>query len=421
MISILYLDKSNFYRSLFEDISKEKRIKYISIQDEELIFNILENRQVDVIVIGIDDEEDTKGENLVRALNESSYKSIPIIITTSYDNIAYKKKMFQLGVIDFVSRESFVDSLNDYITKFMTINIIDNKIKDTKIAVLDDNNLALQMVRRIFENNDIKNVDYYNDPVELLNTEKSYDLYFIDLVMPRLSGEQVIVQLRKKHLYSVIIGLSSIDNSKTISNILTTGADDYIIKPFVENVFLARLKTNVRTFLLMKELKEKNKKLIELVNIDGMTKLYNHKYICTRLEEEMQRCQRYGNELSIILFDIDKFKGVNDIYGHLVGDEVLIKIAELLKVSLRKADIVGRYGGEEFLVILPETSREGACMIGEKLLKTIEATTFEEEGLRVTLSGGVATFDKEDFKNLIKNADRLLYKAKDNGRNRIES
>jgi two-component system cell cycle response regulator len=262
-------------------------------------------------------------------------------------------------------------------------------------------------------------VDYYIHPQELLNSNKQYALYLIDFILPDISGEQVIWEVRSKNKYALIIGISSIDNEKIISQILTSGADDYISKPVSKDIFIARLNANLRTYRLLQELKQKNLELEEMCKLDSLTKLYNHQYTYERLEEEIQRAKRYKHTLAIIMIDIDNFKQVNDIYGHPAGDEVIIKVSRTLRNICRTTDILGRYGGEEFLILLPETDLDDGIKLAERLRTQILALTYSRENLRITISGGVAALVNQSALDLVKEVDSLLYEAKNSGKNKI--
>ena len=162
---------------------------------------------------------------------------------------------------------------------------------------------------------------------------------------------------------------------------------------------------------------------IKLLSIhDSLTGIYNHAFIVKALEEEVGRSERYGSHLTILLLDIDDFKSVNDTHGHLAGDYVLNKVAKILEAGMRNIDIIGRYGGEEFLVILPETVGEQGFRVSERLRKDIENENFVygDDVIKVTVSGGIACYSHgTDAKKLIKLADDNLYKAKKIGKNRI--
>lgn len=172
------------------------------------------------------------------------------------------------------------------------------------------------------------------------------------------------------------------------------------------------LKSNERTLV------EQNILLKDKVNFDELTGLFNHRYLYEKLEEECTRSNKYVSDLSIIMLDIDHFKKVNDSYGHLMGDEVIKGIANNIKGNLRCADFAGRYGGEEFLIILPETNSKEAFQIGERIRCSIDDAIFNDN-IKVQISGGVASYNGEKVGDFIERADNNLYKAKNQGRNRI--
>ena len=161
----------------------------------------------------------------------------------------------------------------------------------------------------------------------------------------------------------------------------------------------------------------------ELSIIDGLTEVYLRRYLMNRLKEEVDRARRLELSFSVGMVDVDHFKECNDKYGHLVGDAVLKKIAEKLKHSVREVDMIARYGGEEFCVVLPETTKDLAISVSERLRKAVESKEIKafDERVRVTVSVGVATYpeDGEDVDSLIERADTALYKAKRSGRNRV--
>jgi len=156
---------------------------------------------------------------------------------------------------------------------------------------------------------------------------------------------------------------------------------------------------------------------------DGLTQIANKRYLLDHLEKEFSRCRRYNRNLSIVMFDIDHFKQVNDQYGHLTGDYVLKELADLLRDRIRKEELFSRYGGEEFVVVLPESDGDVAAVFADILRKKVEECLFEFEGQRihVTISLGVAGMTPvvKDVTDLIGKADEALYKAKNGGRNRV--
>ncbi len=166
------------------------------------------------------------------------------------------------------------------------------------------------------------------------------------------------------------------------------------------------------------ELKYKNKILAEQAAIDGLTKISNHRILIEELESKIADANRMNNLLSIALFDLDDFKKVNDSRGHIYGDNVLTDIASIIKKNIRETDIAGRYGGEEFMVILPNTDLIKAVNIAERIRKAVENNTFVD-GLKMTISGGVKQYEGENLLDFIHSTDMNLYKAKENGKNQI--
>lgn len=175
------------------------------------------------------------------------------------------------------------------------------------------------------------------------------------------------------------------------------------------------------------EIEKINRKLISSYNLlkeksihDGLTGLYNHQYIIELLEIEIKKVNKTRDDLCLMMLDIDHFKNVNDSFGHQVGDMVLNKVAAIITENIRETDYAGRYGGEEFMVILPSLSLKKAILVAERIRLKIQNYTYPMEGLKVTISIGLTNFRKEDAVNFISTADKLLYLAKENGRNRLE-
>ncbi len=175
------------------------------------------------------------------------------------------------------------------------------------------------------------------------------------------------------------------------------------------------------------EIEKINKKLISSYTLlkeksihDGLTGLYNHQYIIELLEIEIKKVNKTRDDLCLMMLDIDHFKNVNDTYGHQVGDMVLNKVATIITDSIRETDYAGRYGGEEFMVILPSLNLKKAILVAERIRLKIQKFTYAIEGLKVTISIGLTNYRKEDAVSFISTADKLLYLAKENGRNRLE-
>jgi diguanylate cyclase (GGDEF)-like protein len=176
---------------------------------------------------------------------------------------------------------------------------------------------------------------------------------------------------------------------------------------------------------LQDELEEKNRELERLSISDGLTGLFNHRHIHGLLAEEYERVARTHDCMSVAMFDLDHFKAVNDTHGHQAGDRVLVELADILREVARDVDRLGRYGGEEFMALLPETCIDDAAVFVERVRREVARRPFDvgrEEPLHMTLSAGVATYPHEtirDVESLVRLADQALYTAKETGRNRV--
>jgi two-component system, cell cycle response regulator len=167
-----------------------------------------------------------------------------------------------------------------------------------------------------------------------------------------------------------------------------------------------------------------HEEIYRLTTVDGLTQIFNRRYFLEQLDREVSRCKRYRRNLSLILFDIDHFKNINDSYGHLAGDYVLKQLATVIRGKIRREDVLARYGGEEFVIVLPEIDVGGATAFAEKVRKLVEKAPFRFEDTRiaVTVSVGAATCKEgDDAPSLIKCADEKLYEAKNAGRNCVRS
>lgn len=255
---------------------------------------------------------------------------------------------------------------------------------------------------RVINIDEVKEAEKYNPA-----------LYIFDISMNKLKDLSMIM----KFPVPVLVVTDEIPESVTVR----AEAYDYIVNPVNEYEFSVK----VKNLLKIKELKDK---ISNISTTDDLTGLHNRKFLLERLESEMSRAKRYGSTVSCILFDLDFFKVVNDMYGYEWGDVLLKKIAEMLSNLARKEDVVTRYGDEEFMVILPDTSEENAFIFAERFRRDVEKMTFipagEDERHPVRISGGISSYPhleevEENANSLIRYAEHALYNAKKRGKNRI--
>jgi diguanylate cyclase (GGDEF)-like protein len=252
------------------------------------------------------------------------------------------------------------------------------------------------------------------------------DLILLDINMPGLSGLDLLADIRKKEPYIAVIFVSARSETQDVVRGLDAGADDYVCKPFEPVELLARVRAQLRIKDIKDQLSAANAKLQELVDIDDLTGLFNMRSIYQRLEGEIARCKRYSRAIGVIMLDMDHFKTVNDTNDHLFGSFVLAEVGKLIKGSIRQVDFAARYGGDEFLIALSETSVDGARRFAERLLKVIAAYEFVKDGNRMHLTAsmgvcvGAPSLADVDARSLVRAADHALYEAKHAGRNCIK-
>ncbi len=250
------------------------------------------------------------------------------------------------------------------------------------------------------------------------------DLVLMDIHMPERSGIDWLRDIVSEKVAPVIM-LTGASNEEIAAQSIQEGACGYIPKASLnEDKLLKAIDSALNKWQKLQQSKADMEEIERLVNYDTLTALYNRRTIVKRLNDLLNEALRYNERFTIIMLDIDHFKHVNDRYGHLTGDDVLENIAGVMKGSLRKTDIPGRYGGEEFMVILPKTDLLTAEKVAQRIRRNIESTVITDHCgnvFNITISQGLSCFQRNDTAaSLIARADEALYQAKRNGRNRVE-
>ena len=252
-------------------------------------------------------------------------------------------------------------------------------------------------------------------------------IVMLDWMMPGMDGVEVCRKVREKMKapYTYIILLTSQQRDEDLVTGMEAGVDDYITKPFKHNELRLRLRAGRRIIELQNELITARDTFRTKASHDSLTGLWNHEEILHILAKELTRAEREEKCVGVIMADIDFFKKINDTYGHLAGDVVFRLTAGKMHSLIRYYDFIGRYGGEEFLVILPDCCVEGAAGFAERLRLSISSDSIDtpEGMIPVTISLGVAASNEErkrDADFLVKAANKALFRAKENGRNRVE-
>lgn len=289
----------------------------------------------------------------------------------------------------------------------------------SKILVVDDipANVQILSIHLTDEKYEVLEANSGTVALEILRSE-SVDLILLDVMMPEMTGLDVLAEMKKDPQLEnipVILVTANADDSNVAEG-LDMGAFDYIIKPYSLVVLLARVRAALRE-------KERQDLLERWATTDPLTGLLNRRHFFELADRELHRAERTQSPISFIMLDIDNFKQVNDLHGHLVGDNTLVTLATLLVSQLRRVDFCCRFGGEEFVLCLPDTPKNGALEVAERIREALEPIKIptNDGTLQITISLGV-TESKNDQKveDTLRRADRALYRAKENGRNQSQ-
>lgn len=303
-----------------------------------------------------------------------------------------------------------------------------------RILIVDDHpdNIEIIDARLSSRGYRIESASNGQEALEMVHRDPPH-LILLDVMMPLMDGFEVSRRIKSDPRLPFIPIILVTARGETEDKVegLDAGADDYLTKP----INFPELEARVRSMLRIKKLQDQldgknreletaNRQLRELSITDGLTGLFNHRHVHELLREECERSKRSGDPLGVIMFDLDRFKNLNDTHGHPMGDVVLAETARILNENAREIDMIGRYGGEEFIAVLPESSEEEAVLFAERVRGAVESFVYRAEGIeiRMSISAGVAAGNMNGVQNpdeLIKQADRALYAAKEAGRNRV--
>lgn len=298
-----------------------------------------------------------------------------------------------------------------------------------KILIAEDDTVFRQLLEKILVmwGYDVVIAENGHAAVKILQSDEAPRLALLDWMMPGMEGIEVCRQVREKvkdpYIYIILLTAQQRDEDLVVG--MEAGADDYITKPFNHNELRLRLRAGRRIIELQNELLESRDTFRTKASHDSLTGLLNHEEIVRKLSQELSRAEREEECVGLIMADIDYFKKINDTFGHLAGDAVLRLISGKMHSMIRAYDSIGRYGGEEFLIILPECCQGCAAGFAERLRQCVGSDLFDTpEGIiPVTISLGVAASNKDikrSADSLIMTVDKALYRAKENGRNRVE-
>jgi diguanylate cyclase (GGDEF)-like protein len=294
---------------------------------------------------------------------------------------------------------------------------------DDHILIVEDDTAIRDSIHECFERQGyhVSSVASAEEALKVV-TSQNIQIVITDIMLPGKNGLHLTHEIKQNYDIDVIV-MTGYSENYSYEEAIHKGASDFVFKPFRFEELVLRLKRVLKERRLTKERNRILSKLENLAITDGLTKLYNLRHFYHLLEIEIDRCSRYGHPLALLLMDIDNFKIYNDTYGHLEGDKVLIRLGQIITSCLRTMDSAFRYGGEEFTIILPETTAEEAKNVAHRIKTVVEFEHFfpvPENPVRITISIGVTEYsNKEPLATFIKRADQAMYLSKEKGRNTI--
>jgi diguanylate cyclase (GGDEF)-like protein len=338
-------------------------------------------------------------------------KGIKVFILSGHDDFHSRLASVRAGVQAYILKPADVPSLVGYIRNALNLNID----KPAHILIVDDQEAVAQFYSHIFQEVGMQ-VTIENNSLNALQSMENHipDLLLLDLNMPDCSGDELAAVIRQYEEYQSIpiLFLSADAAPERKTSLLEVGSDDLLSKDMPPTELLRQVKSRV----------ERAKILTSMMYQDSLTGLLNHAQIQLAAERVFSHCQRNQSHFTIAMIDIDRFKSINDNYGHLTGDRVIKALAQLLQQRLRVTDYLGRFGGEEFMLVMPDINVNDAGNLINNLRKSFNAINFKEEDLsfNVSFSAGIADSNNmKSFMEQIKMADEALYRAKHRGRNLV--
>jgi two-component system, cell cycle response regulator len=411
---------------------------------------ICERAECDVVLLDVM-MPDMDGFEVCRRLKTSmTTHHIPVVMVTALDQPSDRVKGLESGADDFLTKPVSDVALIARVRSLSRLKMMTDELRmravtsreigiesperealaeagrNGHILMVDDRPELSDRIQSMLSGE--HSVDMERDPTEALfhAAEGNYDLVIVSLDLENFDGLRLCSQLRslERTRNVPVLAIAEADNNARLVRALEIGVNDYLVRPFDKNEILARARTQIRKKRYTERLRDNVQLSIEMAITDALTGLYNRRYMETHVGTLVDQAVARGKPLSVLILDIDYFKSINDTYGHDAGDDVLQDFAIRIRKSIRGIDLACRYGGEEFVVVMPETDMAVATMVAERLRRRIASEPFPiQKGTRmieVTISIGIAALGfGDDAAAVIKRADQALYRAKRDGRNRV--
>lgn len=371
-----------------------------------------EHQMPDLLIVDLDAVSAPEDMfNALAALPTASQRQLPLFVMSSGEEFRQYLQAVRGGALGY-----FVKPLNPTALEARLQRQLALRQREAfRVLIVDDDVLLARHYALVLQNAGLR-AEILTDPSQVFQGLKSFhpDVILLDVNMPECSGPELAqaIRLQDEWLGVPIIYLSSeTDSERQMASLIKAG-DDFLTKPISDNALVVAIFARA----------QRARQLAEVMTRDSLTGLLQHAHIKERLGTELERANRLQQSVSVVMLDIDHFKKVNDQYGHLVGDQVISSLANLLRQQLRKTDLIGRYGGEEFLLVLPECPLDKALQVIEQLRESFARIPFvaNQQTFHCTFSAGItAGSDSPVVDVVVEHADQALYQAKHNGRNQV--
>jgi len=411
---------------------------------------LCERGECDIVLLDVM-MPDMDGFEVCRRLKSNpATHHIPVVMVTALDQPSDRVRGLDVGADDFLTKPVNEMALISRVRSLTRLKMVTDELRmraltsreiglespereavaeagrNGRILIVDDRPSSYERIAAMLGEHA---VEVEAEPAEALirAAEGDYELIIVSLSLENFDGLRLCSQLRSvdRTRHIPILVIADPDSNARLARGLEIGVNDYLVRPLDKNEMLARVRTQIKKKRYAERLRDNVQMSIEAAITDALTGLHNRRYMETHLNALVEQAASHGKPIAVLVLDIDFFKAINDTHGHDAGDDVLREFALRIRKSIRNIDLACRYGGEEFVIVMPETDMGVATMVAERLRRAVAGESFPvQQGMKllnVTLSIGLATLSDAggDAAAILKRADQALYRAKRDGRNRV--
>lgn len=411
MKNVLVIDDSKVILAIVkEEISQVSEANIITGESYKEAQKLIEENEFHVAVLDVHLPDADNGEVIDLALEHD----IPVIVLSGGMNQVTKDIVLKKNIIEYIAK-------SDPVTVGYVASVVKRVLKnyDEHVLIVDDSKTSRLLARMHLEKLRINVLEASSakEAIDKINdSENNITLVLTDYEMPEMNGMELTMHLRQSYSKDqlAIIAVSSSQNKTIATKFLRHGANDFIVKPFTYEEFSTRININLEMIELFRETRDN-------ANKDFLTGMYNRRFFFESGYPMFGKAKRKKNDLAVVMLDIDFFKRVNDTYGHDVGDVAIKEVATILNKMLRKSDLIARFGGEEFCILLEDITLEDARARFEEIREAFEENiiTVDKISFSYTVSTGICYGLLDSLDDMIKVSDEALYEAKSTGRNKV--